>query len=233
MQEFFINKRFLVNPELNRVHDMAGKVDTRLEPRIMQLLTILCENNGKLVPREKLISEIWNDYGGADEGLTQGISLLRKILGDASKQIIKTVPKRGYILHGSITQDNHSDDHANRTYIPAKSRNRAYRFLIAGAIVGAGTISLTGLYFLNDRVPEPQVTEITFPGNHAEEDNSPLTTVTTTDSLGNRYRLVMIGDQRPKFYVNDSLQLNQEPYDALIDKLAKALWKRQKEAENL
>jgi DNA-binding winged helix-turn-helix (wHTH) protein len=233
MQEFFINKRFLVNPVLNRVRDTAGEVETHLEPRIMQLLNILCENCGTLVTREKLVNEIWNDYGGADEGLTQAISFLRKILGDSSKQMIKTVPKRGYIFQGSITPGNHSDEQTNVIYIPASGRIRAYRFLIAGAIVGVGAMFLSGFYFLNNRGPELHTTEINFPGNHAEEDNSPLTTVTTTDSLGNRYRLVMIGDQRPKFYVNDSLQLNQEPYDALIDKLAKALWKRQKEAENL
>jgi DNA-binding winged helix-turn-helix (wHTH) protein len=68
MQELLINDRFLVNPGPGRVLDMAQEVETHLEPRIMQLLTILCENCGKLVTREKLVSEIWNDYGGADEG---------------------------------------------------------------------------------------------------------------------------------------------------------------------
>lgn len=228
MQEFFINNRFLVNPGLNQVRDMAGEVETHLEPRIMQLLTILCGNCGKLVTREKLVNEIWNNYGGADEGLTQAISFLRKTLDDPSKQIIKTIPKKGYILHGSITQTNQPGD---KTNVQA-SRHYAYRILIMGVIAVAVIAMLYRFYFRNDPVPGQPTTEVAFPHNHEEEDNNPLTTVTTVDSLGNRYRLVMIGDRRPKFYVNDSLQLNQEPYDALIDKLAKELWRRQKEAED-
>jgi hypothetical protein len=74
-------------------------------------------------------------------------------------------------------------------------------------------------------------TEIAFPGLEQKDDYNYLNTVTTTDSLGRKYRLVMIGDKRPEFYINDSLQSNQEPYDGLIGTMAKELWRRQKEAE--
>jgi hypothetical protein len=49
-----------------------------------------------------LISKIWNNYGGAEDGLNQGISILRKALVDTNKQIIETIPKKGYILHASV-----------------------------------------------------------------------------------------------------------------------------------
>lgn len=232
MQEFFINNRFLVNPGLGQVRDMQGEVETHLEPRIMQLLTILCGNCGKLVTREKLVNEIWNDYGGADEGLTQAISFLRKTLDDSSKEIIKTIPKKGYILQCSITQLNTPGGEEDKTNVAASNRLHTYRFLIMGVIAVVIITMLYGFYFRNNRAPEPPATEVAFPVNQGEEDNNPMTTITTTDSIGNRYRLVMVGDRRPKFYVNDSLQLDQEPYDMLIDKLAKELWRRQKEAED-
>jgi DNA-binding winged helix-turn-helix (wHTH) protein len=231
MQKFFINNRFLVNPGLNQLSDITGDAETHLEPRIMQLLTILCENQGKLVTREKLIKEIWNDYGGADEGLTQAISFLRKTLDDSSKHIIQTIPKKGYILQGAITYANRSQGERVEKKLHV-GNHRNLRLLIIGIIGATSVILFYAFYIPNNRIPEQPTIEVAFPGNHEEEDNNPLTTVTTTDSLGNRYRLVMIGDERPKFYVNDSLQLNQEPYDALIDNLAKELWRRQKEAEN-
>jgi hypothetical protein len=41
----------------------------------------------------------------------------------------------------------------------------------------------------------------------------------------------MIGDRRPELYINDTLRPNHEPYTGLIDRMAKELWKRQKEME--
>ncbi len=55
----------------------------------------LLKHSGELVTREALIQEIWNNYAGAEEGLTQAISSLRKVLVDDSKSLIQTVPKRG------------------------------------------------------------------------------------------------------------------------------------------
>src|SRR5690242_21266964 len=96
-QEFFINNRFLINSALNQVQDVSGAGKTRLEPRVMQVLAILAANSEKIVTREELIKQVWNDYGGADEALTQAISVLRKVLDDPSKETIKTIPKKGYL----------------------------------------------------------------------------------------------------------------------------------------
>lgn len=230
MREFIINERFLVNPVLSTIHDTASGMEIRLEPRIMQLLIVLCTNCGRLVSREELINEIWQDYGGGDDGLTQAISFLRKTLDDSSKDVIRTIPKKGYILQGAITQPGHKQSIGASVTTTTKGRRNLRYFL--GGIAIVGILVLTVIFFMNNSLPKQTGTEIAFPGNSEEEDNNPLTTATTTDSLGNRYRLVMIGDRRPKFYVNDSLQIDQEPYDALIDKLARELWRRQKETQN-
>jgi DNA-binding winged helix-turn-helix (wHTH) protein len=237
-QEFVMNNRFLVNSAFNQVKDLKLDVQTRLEPRIMQLLILLVSNQEQVLTRADLIKDIWNDYGGADEGLTQAISFLRKILDDPSKQIIRTIPKKGYLLHASISTPDQPDKSA-REKSPINKRRFQYFYpviVIAGLIV---IVAITyAFYSQQHQFPASKppagdtTTETPFPGLEEDNDNNPLTTITTTDSLGNRYRLVMIGDRKPKFYVNDSLQLNQEPYTGLIDKLAKSLWKRQKDAEN-
>ena len=55
--------------------------------------------------RKMIVKEIWNDYPGADEGLNQAISTLRKLLNDDKKSVIETLPKTGYCFHGTISPD--------------------------------------------------------------------------------------------------------------------------------
>lgn len=69
----------------------------------MMLLCLLSGSPGNLLTREFLVKQIWNDYGGGDEALTQSISILRKSLHDHQKKLIETVPKKGYILHALVT----------------------------------------------------------------------------------------------------------------------------------
>lgn len=99
-----INNRFDVNSSRNEVSDWdTGKL-VRLEPRLMKLLCLLIENRGEIVTREVIIKQIWNDYPGADEGLNQSVSWLRKLLHDEQKQIIETLPKTGYCFQGTVNQ---------------------------------------------------------------------------------------------------------------------------------
>src|SRR5579871_4433095 len=100
-----INDRFYVDPLRNEVTDkQKGKLE-RVEPRLMKLLCLMVENEGRTVSREKIVTEIWNDYPGGDEGLNQAISVLRKLLDDDKKKIIETLPKTGYCFHGKIDHD--------------------------------------------------------------------------------------------------------------------------------
>ncbi len=102
---FTLNNYYSVDASLNLITNIETGLQTRLEPRLIEILCILARNEGKLVSREVLISKIWNNYGSADDGLNQGISFLRKALADTNKQIIETVPKKGYILHATITDN--------------------------------------------------------------------------------------------------------------------------------
>jgi DNA-binding winged helix-turn-helix (wHTH) protein len=102
--QYIVNHRFLVDPGLNYVLDQQTGKESRLEPRLMEVLTFLTGRVNQLVIREELVKEIWNDYGGGDEGLNQAISFLRKLLNDNNKEIIETIPKKGYIIHATITE---------------------------------------------------------------------------------------------------------------------------------
>ncbi|HEX3383940.1 MAG TPA: winged helix-turn-helix domain-containing protein [Mucilaginibacter sp.] len=96
-----INGRFDVDSLRNEVTDKQTGRLSRIEPRLMKLLCLLIEHQGKPVSRKTIIKEIWNDYPGGDEGLNQAISVLRKLLDDNQKKIIETLPKTGYCFHGT------------------------------------------------------------------------------------------------------------------------------------
>lgn len=190
----------------------------------MQLLCLLAQQPDQLLTRETLVQEIWDNYPGADEGLTNAVSFLRKLLGDEQKEMIRTIPKKGYLLKASISTA------AQKHGGPSKKRIYGY------AAIAAVTCILLTIAFMNRQedatfpATKAVSTEVAFVDLKNDTTDSFLNTVTTTDAAGIKYRLVMIGDRRPVFYVNDSVT-NQEPYTELIDKMARELWKRQAEAE--
>jgi len=227
--KYLISGRFLIDLQRNCVKDVVRGIEHRLEPRLMAVLFELLKNPETVVARESLIQKIWNDYPGAEEGLNQAISSLRKFLADDAKEVIKTIPKKGYMLTAPVVKQSHTAD------VIGKRRNNVIVYAVA---VGLAFIIAIGFVWLTvnrknepSRASQKKDLEVVFPDVHETDEGDYLNTITTTDSAGNRYRLVMIGDRRPKFYVNDSLQADMEPYTVLIDKLARELWKRQKEAE--
>lgn len=76
-----------------------------VEPRVMDVLMVLVEEAGHTVSREELISRVWRTNFVSDEVLSRCVSLLRKHLGDSTRQprYIETVPKRGYRLIATIS----------------------------------------------------------------------------------------------------------------------------------
>lgn len=135
---YILNNRFCINTGLNSVTDQQSGKESRLEPRQMAVLSFLTERVNQLVTREELVKEIWNDYGGGDEGLNQAISFLRKLLDDNNKEIIETIPKKGYVIHAVITEKPFP--------IITQSKNKLYRmagllclFLIAIYFIYSGT----------------------------------------------------------------------------------------------
>ncbi len=72
----------------------------RLEPVVANVLTMLLNNAGRLVSRERILDCVWKDRVVVDESLSRAISRIRSVLGDTKKphRYIETLPKRGYRL---------------------------------------------------------------------------------------------------------------------------------------
>ncbi len=78
----------------------------RLQEQPLQLLQILLENPGKIIPREELQKRIWpsDTFVDFDHGINNAIKRLREALGDTAEtpRYIETLPRRGYRFIGVV-----------------------------------------------------------------------------------------------------------------------------------
>jgi DNA-binding response OmpR family regulator len=74
-----------------------GGIEMELRPREFDLLLLLARNAGRVVPRERILAELWRDHwGGATKTLDMHISSLRRRLGEPG--MITTFRGVGYRL---------------------------------------------------------------------------------------------------------------------------------------
>lgn len=96
---------FIIVPDQNTLIGPNKAVE--IEPRLMRLLLVLIENQGKVLSREKLLSLIWSDVVVQEDSLTKAISQLRKHLNRENQEIIKTIRKVGYLLDAKVDKEPH------------------------------------------------------------------------------------------------------------------------------
>jgi DNA-binding winged helix-turn-helix (wHTH) protein len=146
--EILIDQRFLLVPDRHLVIDRQTGSQTRLEPRLVKLLQLLADSAGQTVSRDQIIREIWNDYGGAEDGLNQAISFLRKILDDTGKERIKTIPKKGYLLQATVsaaTEMNSDELPVSASPVSTSLHRTADRRIITALIITA--LIIAALFF--------------------------------------------------------------------------------------
>ena len=79
----------------------AGE-EIRLRPKVYEALKYLVQNPNRLVGKEELIQAVWPDSFVTDDSLVQCALELRRALGDRDQQLIKTVPRRGYLFTAEV-----------------------------------------------------------------------------------------------------------------------------------
>jgi len=69
-----------------------------VEPKAFRVLLILLRNPQKLIAKEELLNAVWGDAAVTENSLTRSIALLRRLLGDESRnpRYIETVATVGY-----------------------------------------------------------------------------------------------------------------------------------------
>jgi len=115
---------------------------TRLEPKVAAVLSILIEQSMTPVTRDELLNRIWGDEG-SDEALTQAVSRLRRLAGDAA--LIETIPRVGYQL--AVMPEAATGLPAN---IQAVTRNGPFRHIRASHVYsfagGAASMAFIAMF---------------------------------------------------------------------------------------
>jgi predicted ATPase/DNA-binding winged helix-turn-helix (wHTH) protein len=90
------------NLDLNRGCLFRAGEEIKLRPKVYEALKYLVEHPGRLIGKKELIETVWPDTFVTDDSLVQCTVELRRALGDQAQQLLKTVPRRGYILTAEV-----------------------------------------------------------------------------------------------------------------------------------
>ncbi|HET6208692.1 MAG TPA: winged helix-turn-helix domain-containing protein, partial [Terracidiphilus sp.] len=78
--------------------------EIKLRPKVYEALKYLVEHSGRLIGKEELMQALWPDAFVTDDSLVQCTLELRRALDDRGQELLKTVPRRGYVFSTSVTQ---------------------------------------------------------------------------------------------------------------------------------
>jgi predicted ATPase/DNA-binding winged helix-turn-helix (wHTH) protein len=81
----------------------AGE-EIKLRPKVYETLKYLVEHPGRLIGKQELIQAVWPDAFVTDDSVVQCTLELRRALDDRSQQLLKTVPRRGYLFTAEVVQ---------------------------------------------------------------------------------------------------------------------------------
>ncbi len=96
MRKSFQFESFTLDVERLCLHGPSGQADLRRKS--FDVLRYLVEHASRVVTKEELIKAVWPNVTVGDESLTQCISEIRRAIGEGGLRIVKTVPRRGYLI---------------------------------------------------------------------------------------------------------------------------------------
>jgi DNA-binding winged helix-turn-helix (wHTH) protein len=79
-------------------------VEVKLRPKVFETLRYLAQHPGRLISKQELMQAVWPDAFVTDDSLVQCTLELRRALEDRTQQLLKTVPRRGYLFAGAVIQ---------------------------------------------------------------------------------------------------------------------------------
>jgi DNA-binding winged helix-turn-helix (wHTH) protein len=94
---------FTLDPARGALSQPFGK-EVSLRPKATEVLRHLAEKAGRVVPRQELMQAVWGDAFVAGDRITQCVTEIRRALGAEATRLLRTLPKRGYLLAAEVTQ---------------------------------------------------------------------------------------------------------------------------------
>lgn len=87
-----------------------------LRPKTLELLRLLLRNPGRIVARQEILDAVWPNLFVTDDSITQCVVEIRKAMGGGGAAMLKTVPRRGYLLQAEVESDTPAE--ASRSPLP-------------------------------------------------------------------------------------------------------------------
>ncbi|MBN8905735.1 MAG: winged helix-turn-helix domain-containing protein [Rhodospirillales bacterium] len=69
-----------------------------IRPKAFATLCYLARNRGRVVGKDELIQAVWGGLAVTDDVLTQTVKAVRGAIDDGTGQVLRTIPRRGYML---------------------------------------------------------------------------------------------------------------------------------------
>ena len=112
-----------------------------LRAQALRVLLVLGEQAGAVVGKDELMRRVWGDVVVTEDSLVQAVGDIRRALGDEGHRLVRTVPRRGYMLVAEATVPPPADSTLPGQAPAARSARRwpiALGTLALAISVGAG-----------------------------------------------------------------------------------------------
>ena len=144
-----------VSPLTGEVSGPGGTF--QLDPKVMAVLVLMAEHPGEVMLREDLVTHLWGNVVVTDDALTRCFYELRRGLSHAGgderyRQLIETLPKRGYRLNASVRAVASPGAPAAVTEPAPRRRGLA----LAAGLLGLFAVAAAAVYYW--RLPDPAAT---------------------------------------------------------------------------
>lgn len=92
----FSSADIVVDFSLNII--VKGDVTYTLQPKVIELLVLLCSVEGETLSKQSIIESLWPDTIVGPDSLSNSMARLRKALGDDAKnpKYVQTIQRKGY-----------------------------------------------------------------------------------------------------------------------------------------
>jgi DNA-binding winged helix-turn-helix (wHTH) protein/Tol biopolymer transport system component len=139
-----------------------------LNPKALDTLLLLVQNNGHLVEKEEFIRKVWEGQFVGDDSLTRNIAVLRNVLGEdgRDRKYIETVSKRGYRFIARVAEKRQEEAKQGVATSPAPLIGKAERRWIIMTSLPAIAIASIFLAFIlirfvqREREAQPNVPKL-------------------------------------------------------------------------
>lgn len=146
-REDFALGRTIVSPSRRSVTGPGGTA--LVEPRVMQVLTVLAEAAGTVVTRDLLFRRCWGNAYVGDDSLNRAIAGARRVATSVADNsfTIENIPRTGYrlteqVAAGSAAPSGPTPEIASPVETPAVSR----RTVVAGGLIATAAVGGVGYW---------------------------------------------------------------------------------------